>query len=517
MPEAIGALAIDLALDVTADFLSDAAIDAAVDFASATTLGVSNATLVGSGLFLAASIGLQYALSRPAPKAEDGSQPVRQPLQPRQRGYWNNRLSGAVMLATAGGAAPTTAVMVCAFHQGPIDSIIGLYFDDDQVVATNDILHGGNTGSIIGPGGYYASASLSINLGLPGQVADPALTGSVASGLWTSDFVGNGIAYWGLQATAPSDPTQFAKLYPRGLPKPSVVANCSRIWNPRDGSQDPNDQSTWHSRSNPVLQLLDYLRIADGGMGFALDEFCPPARLAQWMTEADLCDVDLGGGDIRFQSGGWYTYDTQPQDVVNKMLATMDGWLAPAGDGTLALTVGVYREPTLPPIQARHVLDCLVTLGNPDETLINQLDCSWTNPLEDYATDQSEPIQDSGSVSLVGEIKRQPLDLSWVQWLPQVVRLGESALRRLNPKRSGTIITTLYGLIYRGQRWIKLQFPFPGLENCVIEVQDLQVDILGGTVTIKFNRYDPIIAATLVLLDFSKAEDSGYLALLEDI
>lgn len=489
MPEAIIFAAADVALDAG---LTDAA---GIAFVEGTTLGVSNAALIGSAVLAGASIGLQFALSRPsAPTAEDGTQPIRAPLQPRQRGYWNNRLSGAVMLAVSGGAAPTTAVMAGAFHQGPVDSIIGFYFDDDQVTMSTSLLHGG-TSAVIGPGGEYASTSFSVSLGLPGQVADTNLTGSVAGGAWTSAFVGTGVAYWGMQCTAPSDPTQFAKLYPRGLPKPSVVANCSPIWNPRDGSQDPDDPSTWHSRSNPVLQLIDYLRAVDGGMGFDIDEFCPPARLAQWMEEATLCEVVLGDGSVRYQSGGWYTYDTKPEDVINKILAACDGWLAPGGDGTLALTVGVYRAPTLPPITESMVYDCLVALGVPDEQLVNQLDCSWTDPLEDYSTDQAEPITDSASIALLGEIKRQPLDLSWVQWLPQVIRLGERALRRVNPARSGTLVGNDICSRYAGERWIALQFPFPGLEDCIIEVQDFQYDVLAGRVTIKFITVDPLIIA----------------------
>lgn len=511
MPEAIVFAVADAAL--SADLIGEAGIA----FVEGTTLGVGNATLIGSGLILATTIGLQYALSRPsAPRAEDGSQPIMAPIQPRQRGYWDNRLSGAVMLATTGGAAPTTAVMVAAFHQGPVDSIQRIYFDDDQVRGTADVTNGGYIGSIIGPGGAYASAALTINMGRPGQVADPILTGSVAGGTWTADFVGNDIAYWGLQATAPADPTAFATLYPRGLPKPSLVARCSPVWDPRDGTQERDNPSTWKASPNPVLQLIDYLRARDGGMGFDIDEFLPFERLEQWMAEADLCDIDLGGGDIRFRSAFWYTYDTSPQDIIGKNLATCDGWLAPAGDGTLKLTVGVFRAPSLPPITEKDVYDCAVDLGNPDETLINQLDCAWTNADEDYSSDQ-EPIQDSASVSLVGEIKRSPLDLSAVQWLPQVVRLGSAGLRRINPKRQGTLIGKDICLRYQGERWIALQYPLPGLEDCVIEVQDFQADILGGTVTIKFIRYDPVIASTLLEMDFSKTVDSLYLVLLEDI
>lgn len=491
MPEAIIFAAADVVVEAG---LVDAEV--AGTFLTATTLGATNASLIGSGLLLAASIGLQYALSRPAaPRAEDGSQPLRAPLQPRQRGYWINRLSGAVMLAASGGPAPTQAYMVGAFHSGPVERLLGYWFDDDGVTVTPDLATGG-TGTVFGAGGKYTTSRLCAKLGHPGEGAEAVLTSdAIINPLWTAAFVGNGVAYWSLISAAPADPTQFAKLYPRGFPKPSLLVKCAPIWDPRDGTQVRDTASTWKASPNPVLQLLDYLCAVDGGMGFDIDEFCPPARLAQWMTEASLCDVNIGGGEIRYQSAGWYTFDTKPEDVINKILAACDGWLAPAGDGTLALTVGVYRAPSLPAITEGMVYRMQVSLGQPDETLVNQLDCAWTNPNTNYSTDQGEPIADAASIALVGEIKRQPLDLTWVQALPQVVRLGERALRRVNPARSGTFVMSLYGLRYAGERWIKLQFPFPGLEDCVVEVQDYQADILAGRVTIKFITVDPLIIA----------------------
>jgi hypothetical protein len=98
-----------------------------------------------------------------------------------------------------------------------------------------------------------------------------------------------------------------------------------------------------------------------------------------------------------------------------------------------------------------------------------------------------------------------------VQSSSQAVRLAQRALLRLNPKRAGTVITTLYGLRYAGERWIKLQFPpFPGLEDCVIEVQDFQADILGGTVTIKFITINPLLPENDLL------REDGTLLLRED-
>jgi hypothetical protein len=172
--------------------------------------------------------------------------------------------------------------------------------------------------------------------------------------------------------------------------------------------------------------------------------------------------------------------------------------MADAGDGTLSLTVGVYRAPSDPALTDKHILGFSVNYGVGDEQLINQLDVSFTDPAQAYASSQTDPVKDSASIALTGVIRSQPLDLSWVQYKPQATRLGQRALLRLNPQNSGTLVTTLYGMRYLGKRWVKVQYPFiAGLEDCVVEIQSSEVDLLAGTVSFTWNLVDTAAIAAL--------------------
>ncbi|WP_456683436.1 phage tail protein [Bradyrhizobium sp. S3.14.4] len=246
------------------------------------------------------------------------------------------------------------------------------------------------------------------------------------------------------------------------------------------------------------MSLIDYLTEADGGMGEDRDIMFPPTALAQWMAEADLCDADVGGR-ARYQTAGFYQFDNAPESVIGKLLASMDGWLGEAGDGSLVLTVGVYREPTDPPLTADHIKGFSWRKGVADEESVNQLDITFTNPAAGYVSDQIASIRDEDAISLAGIVRAKPLDLSWVQNADQAAALGERAMLRLNPKRSGSFVTTLYGMRYLGKRWIKVQHPL--LERgavCVVEIQDkCEVDLLGGRVTINWNLVDPVALAAL--------------------
>jgi len=515
--------------------------------AGTTVAGVSIATIVGTTAILAASIGLNYALRSDVPKPEDGAQALRQAIPPRIRGYGRNRLAGYYMLFEAGGAAPATSYDVIAFHSGRVGNIASLLLSDD-VVQPDTNISGGGFATILGTyadgryGGGFVQVEL--RLGHVGQsplssfVGDPIV---VSGGLWTTDHIGSGIAYAGLKCGGPADPGEYSRIYPRGKPELSVIADCSPCWDPRDVLQDRDDESTWMVSQNPVIQLIDYLTRVDGGMGLDLDTVLPPARLEEWMVEADICDAIVatadGGTERRYVSSGWYRFDNKPEDVIGAILSTCDGHMAEAGDGTLSLTVGLYREPMDDPITEKHMFGFALNYGQADEQMVNQLDITYTDPSQKYVSVQTEPWQDEDSIALTGMIRAQPIDLKWVQSNSQARRLADRAMQRLNPLLTGSFTTSLYGLRYLGKRWVPIQYPFvSGLQDCVVEIQNADVDLMAGRIVWDFIRvapdtieaYDPDTdegstppvpppSAHLVGLDFAAASNSQYLVLLEDI
>lgn len=473
--------------------------------AGTTIFGIGLPTIVGGAAIIGASIGLQYALSNPnIPKPEEGSQALKQAIPPRIRGYGVNRLAGYYMLYEAAdvGGPPATSYDVIAVHSGRIDSFIAFYLSDDLVTVSPSISTGGagvvqDTFS----DGRYGAGRLTIQtrIGLASQspitfASDPAI-----SGIWTSQHVGNGIAYAALACAGPGDPSEFTKRFPRNHPELSVVAICSPIWDPRDPTQNRFNEATWKPSYNPVLQLIDYLTRTDGGMGHDLDIILPPARLAEWMVEANLCDEAVaksgGGFEPRYQSHGWYRFDTSPEEVVNAILSTCDGWLAESGDGTLSLTVGVYREPSDPPITDKHILGGYqLNYGVADEELTNVLDVSFTDPANKYVEMQLGSWRDEQSIALTGVERSKQLSLKWVQSSSQVSRLADRAMQRVNPVLSGSFTTTLYGLRYLGKRWVPVQYPFvSGLQDSIVEIQNAEVDLMAGRISWDFILIEPSV------------------------
>ncbi|MBR0695941.1 hypothetical protein [Bradyrhizobium lablabi] len=462
-------------------------------FAEATYLGVSGITVIGGAAILGAAIGLQHALNNPeVPKAENGAVPIKQAIPPRVRGYWINRLAGCYVLFLAAGADSQDML---AFHSGRIEEVLQIYLHDQPVAVSPAPTHGAVTTVATVGADQFRGVQIQIFYGLDSQNSSDMLNAVNTSGTWTSAYAGRGIACLAMYCAQAPDPETFTKRFRQGLPLPSVVAKCAPVFDPRDGTQSAGNPLTWKASPNPVLQLMDYLTLADGGMGEDRDILFPSAVVEQWMAEANLCSQDVGGR-LRYASAGWYQFDNSPESVIGKILSTCDGWLAEAGDGTLGLTVGVYREPTEPPIAPAHILGCSVRFGVPDEEQVSQLDVSFTNPLAAYVSDQIDSVRDEDAISRAGIVRAKPLDLTWVQDPGQALILARRALLRLNPEASGTLVTTRYGMRYLGRRWVKVQFPSYAKRlagrTCVIEIQDkARVDLLGGRVTFNWILVDP--------------------------
>ena len=411
-------------------------------------------------------------------------------------GYGTNRLAGYYMLFEAAGPRPAVAYNVTAFHSGRIGLAIFFYLHDDLVSTAADISRGGiSQVNPLDSLGRYANCQIEMHIGTVPQAASPRLTTDPQiNSLWDASHQGNGIAYAVLTCGGVGDPSIFTNIYPHNLPVLSIVADCTPTWDPRDPSQSRNDPASWTVGKNPVIQLIDYLTRADGGMGLDFDTVIAP-NLSAWLVEANLCDerVDTatpGVQEPRYQSNGWFTFDNAPSDVIGGILSTCDGWLAEAGDGSLTVVVGVDRIPSDPPLTEKHIVGGFsLNYGQADEQMVNQLDISFTDPAQKYVTVQTQPWRDEVSISETGTVRSNPLELKWVQSNSQARRLASRAIQRLNPPITGSFVTSLYGLRYLGKRWIRVEYPFiSGLQSCIIEiVQPAEVDLKRGRITWQFN------------------------------
>jgi hypothetical protein len=475
------------------------------------TIGATTITLgavVGTAILVGGSIGLQM-LTAPSfeadtgatrgtptraagglPAPESGHFALRQPIPPRTVAYGTVRLAGTYVLFEADDDG--TSWDVIAFHHGRIGGIIGYYLHDD--IITVDGIGGG---TVIGlPDGRYGLGHISLDtrMGFPLETPYPQPIAAMPE-IWTDQHRGDGLASLMLRCGPTVNPELFTAVYPRGKPEPSVVCAASLIYDPRDPSQIRLDPQSWKPSTNPVVQLLHYLTSEDHGMGLDWDTLIAPV-LTTMINEINLADSIVirsnGIGEYLYSSSGSFQIDSEPTDVINAILDTCDGWMSENGDGTLALKIGLYREPSVT-LASKHIRGVNLQFDLADEEIVNELVIDYTEPGLDYKTVAvPTPWRNDEDIAERGKVRSQRFALPWVQSYTQARRLAKRRDAQNNAELRGTITTTLYGLAALGERWIRIQAPeLPALEDIVVEIRGVTIDLLNASLTFKFISIDP--------------------------
>lgn len=173
--------------------------------------------------------------------------------------------------------------------------------------------------------GSTAYLRASFRTGATGQVIDPLLA-EVFTNL-ESTFKQQGSATAVFEFKYGADRDHFEKLWGQvSIPNPFVLVEGSLVYDPRDPTQDVDDESTWKWSDNATLIQADWARHADGVGEKAED--------ADWEKIAESADYDDelvalkdGGFQKRHTINGVVTLNQSPRDVMEALLTANRGAL----------------------------------------------------------------------------------------------------------------------------------------------------------------------------------------------
>jgi hypothetical protein len=433
--------------------------------------------------------GLSYGLSAAAsmgrakpgmPSAQDGKVGIRQATASRASGYGRARWAG-VYVCYEERAGHSFDIL--AFHDGEIDAVERHFLMDDEVnviggyvQATAEGAYGGNR------------VTFRTNLGPNPNVAFSETVGNLAD-IWTAQHRGDGVACMELicRSVAQQD---IARIYPNGLPSPSVVFRAQKVFDPRDASQSYANKASWRWRDNPVLCLMHFLCDANSGMGYDFTRRIQPS-LSYWIAAANICDEQValkaGGTERRYRCGGMFLHDSDPIVTVDMLLTTFDGWLCTRGDGALIIRAGKFYTPTVT-ITSDHIVEFSTTRNVPDEDAINELIVGYTSPFN-YMDVECEPWIDEEDKAARGKDRVQSVEVVWCQSRSQARRLAKRQVMRANSKAQGWVRTNMFGRHTLGERFIRIQNPtLPSLADITVEVTGIEFDLMSLSQTISFVR-----------------------------
>lgn len=206
------------------------------------------------GLTVGASAALSAALAPRTPRP-DSRISQRQATPERVSAFGRVRSAGAYVLYEAAGG---DSVDVLAFHDGRIAGIDAIYLHDDLVTTGTGPLGAGFVQGDQPTRQYYEHIYVDTRLGTASQTAF-ARARQFVPAQWTENHRLTGVAALELLCRSPKA-SGIARVYPLGLPRPSVVHRAQYCFDFRNGSQSPDNWQGWTPGSrNPILQLVTFL------------------------------------------------------------------------------------------------------------------------------------------------------------------------------------------------------------------------------------------------------------------
>lgn len=474
---------LDLAAIASADFVVTAGV----------TQVVGSVALVGGLVGLNAALASRpQAASTPQFQAQSGYLPLRQSIPPRMVTLGRARVAGAYELYESLSGASYDVTLL---NHGRIGGFVRYYFHDDEIFVNPDgTLDTSNAGWTFIDGRYDSQTHIYVftRLGLSTETAYSQIVSEIPS-LWTSAHRGDGQASMGIICRN-VPPEVILRVYPRGHPEPSAVIDGTLVFDPRDGSQNRSDPTTWKVSYNPVINTVFFVTDEERGMGIPWETAVEPV-LSDLIDQADICDELVakkdGTQEARYSCGGTYNLDGDPAEVIAGILASCDGWMCLDDNSRIALVVGKYQAPTVT-FSDKHLVEISVQRGIADKDVVNKYELSFTSPANKYKKSPGDPWVNQYGIDTRGKTRTQNLDIPWVQSHSQLRRLAKRAMARQETAIRGKFTTNLYGLAARGHRWINVNFTKRrGLENAVIEISQVEYDLLGGKCTFDWVLVDP--------------------------
>lgn len=442
----------------------------------------------GQPIAALAALALATLYKPKGPKPEQQERALKISVPPRVSAYGTVRLYGAYILYDTN--ADGFAVDAWAFHDGRINAIIRRYLGDKQVTL--------NGGGFVLPQEKEFGDGDTIQIGTRlGQTTETAFSELISRmpAIWTTDHRGDGVVT-GCMVSKPVKAKNFNDVYPQGGPDANVlslVIQAQRVFDWRDPTQDPYDQSTWKFSDNAALCTAHYFMVRahkDWDTHFAPTE-------AFWTAAADDCDAAMalkaGGTEKRYRVALAHKHTESHKTVIGNLLACWDGFVAPRSDGALVAWSGRYVDPDEDDlIGPDEIVSYSWDYGVVDEDQINQIAISYLSADHDYNTVDATAWRDEGAISAAGEEKPTTLEVA-VPSHAQGRRLAKRLLAKTMSPNRGSVTTNWRGRKIRGKRFIPLHIEEAGAVffTGTAEIVRLRRNLSTGGVTFDWIKADP--------------------------
>ncbi|MEI4489629.1 phage tail protein [Mameliella alba] len=241
------------------------------------------------------------------------------------------------------------------------------------------------------PGGFDF---FRIWIGKGDQTSPPDRILSEAGSVFTENDGGEGLTVLWYRLDLGDDNEKYYRRWPsmpRAAPSIEVLMDTSKVWDPRDGTQDPDDPSTWKFSKNQALITLDAL-LNNPVAPFSRSQI----DTASFEDGADIADeavaLKRGGTEARYEVAGTIQWtNSEIFSQIEPLARAGGGRLVDIG-GRIGYAPGAWTSPiyTLSDALDGRVLSFSNMKLSRD--VPRQMQINFTNPDNAYEQDSLPPL-----------------------------------------------------------------------------------------------------------------------------
>ena len=272
------------------------------------------------------------------------------------------------------------------------------------------------------------------------------------------------------------------EVFEDGISETEFLIRGARVWDPRDTTQNPDDETTWAWSQNAVLCALHYVRFY-GAHEVPFDRL----PLGWWIAAINVCDEDAEFKDAagklttekRYTTNGSFTFSSKPLDVLNQLEGCFAGKIF-RQMGQWYVRVGAwYGNPTYT-INADDVHGNIKIKWHADlRDRANVVRATFTDPMQNYDRTDAPPVVSAGYQAIDNQILEKSITLPFVRSGTTAQRL---ATIHLEQTRLGEIELPLKhkGLAAAVGRTVYLNLPSESINNKIYRVVERRFRLDGG-------------------------------------
>ena len=397
-------------------------------------IGITNTVAVGI-----AQLGASLLISRLLSPRQSGQRATEDELAranstPPKRFVWGK---DQIAFGTPAPAGLTQGgVLYCChiLNSRPSASVSKLIIDRRDVPFTGDIYDFTGPGADADHPDIGGFAKFWVGLGdqtgppdeIMSEIGDASSTNEQR--FWPTDgWTGNTVVWSRFRKGGASSVSERWVSRPPGV---AAIGDWSRVWDPRDSAQDPDDPATWTVSANAWLCILDALRnnpLARWGLDIVdVDSFVAASDDAD-ATRARLHEDP----EPRWRIGGTSVFapDTLLLDVLGPMVAATGGDLMISGAGIKAIpalapspVITLSRWDASAPMRFKAEAE--------DREIPKAVQARWPQPEAKWETQTMTPVVVPGRTWLGSDDRVTQIDLEIVPFAGQVQHLQQIEARK---------------------------------------------------------------------------------------